>query len=130
VLRVVAHDIQRLGVEVVACIDEASQLVNDLMAMVFKTVKTDALQNYRVIALLRQLDLALSPLVTTARRGEYLAVFSSLEAVRLEDDGRYIKTMAFKLKTLMAQLNAHYKQQDNLLQAMLETAQSRSLQRL
>ena len=124
VLRVVAKDIQRLGVEVVASIDEASLLSNDLMALVSGTAKADTLQRYQVITLLRQLDLALSPISTTARKGEYLAVYSSLEAVHLSEEGRYIETMASKLKVLMTQLNAHYKQQNVMLQNM---AQSRPL---
>lgn len=127
VLRVVAKDIQRLGVEVVSSIDEVSLLINDLMALVAGTAKADTLQRYQVTTLLRQLDLALSPISTIARKGEYLAVYSSLEAVHLSEEGRYIETMASKLKVLMIQLNTHYKQQNIMLQNMIETAQSRPL---
>jgi hypothetical protein len=120
VFQVLANEIHLLGAEVTVCIDEARLLNNDIGLMLSDMPKMNALWHHQLISLLRRFDLALSPISSTARKGEYLAVYSSVEAVHLGDEGVHFKAVAAQLKVLMAALSRQCQQKTLLIQSMIE----------
>jgi hypothetical protein len=120
VFQVLAQEIQLLVAEVAVCTDEARLLNNDIGLLLSGIPEKDALWHHQLITLLRRFDLALSPISTTARKGEYLAVYSSVEAVHLGDDGVHFKAVAVQLKALMASLTRQCQQKTLLIQSMIE----------
>ena len=120
VFQVLAHEIHLLGAEVTVCIDEACLLNNDIGLLLSDMPKMNTLWNHQVISLLRRFDLALSPISSTARKGEYLAIYSSVEAVHLGDDGVHFKSVGAQLKVLMAALSRQCQQRTLLIQNMIK----------
>lgn len=120
VFQVLAHEIHLLRAEVIGCLDEARLLNNDIGLLLSDKPDMNASWNRQFISLLRRFDLALSPISSTARKGEYLALYSSVEAVHLGDDGVNFKAVAAQLKTLMVELNRQRQQQVLLIQNMIE----------
>jgi hypothetical protein len=123
VFQVLAQEIHLLGAEVTMCINEARLLNNDIGLLLSGMSDMNALWNHQFISLLRRFDLALSPISATAKKGEYLAIYSSVEAVHLAEDGIGFKAVAEQLKALMVELSKQCQRQTLLIQSMIEARQ-------
>lgn len=124
VFHVLADDISMLGLELTTCIDEARQKLQDLTVLVTGEEPINFALKGRVITCLRQLNLILSLVSTIVKKGEYLAVYSSLEAIHVSDDSVTFDAVGPQLKVLMMQLKEYYQQHLVLLDDMIRRVQS------
>jgi hypothetical protein len=139
--RVLTEAIEHLGKDVVTCINESKMIVENSVTLASNLVavlprlgcideyakveEQTALihlvyeQNRQLAHSLRQLDLALSPMEMLVKKGEYLALFSSVEAGNSVKDGARFELIASRLKATVSALNEHQKQQRGLLNELL-----------
>ena len=125
VIRVLAKDISLLGTEISLSIDEARLKLQDLTVLLTKVETINATQQGQMVTCLRQLDLVLFPILTTVKKGEYLAVYSSLEAIHIGAEQPYFDTVGPQLKIVMTELKAYYQKQCALIQDMTERVQNK-----
>lgn len=84
-------------------------------------------QNKQLKYLLRQLNQALSPMEMLAKKGEYLAAFSSVEAAHCVENSLSFEAVALMLKKLVADLKQHAKHQKWLLKEVIESVEKRHI---
>ena len=155
--RVLTQDIQLLGEEVSACIQDtqkaighivmlASNLANlfgryikycDLLQQVqnqddenysetfISATLTDLTeeirqQGYQLATSIRRLQILLSPLSMLVKKGQYLAVYSSVEAASAGEHGIGFESVARTLKELVKKLGEQSTRQQSLLRDLTE----------
>jgi methyl-accepting chemotaxis protein len=145
--RVLTQDIRYLSEDVSSCIgntqlmmDKSVLLAANLVSVLSRSsfvgdnATTDEKKaqiqlihekNCELTRLLHQLDLALSPVEMLAKKGEYLAVFSSVEAANSGEHRLSFEAVASMLKTLVKELNMQSKQQKRLLSDLIESVEKR-----
>ncbi|WP_438969919.1 hypothetical protein [Methylophaga sp.] len=104
--RVLTQAIQQLGQDINSDVQQAHFALNQL-----RNGLDDAAQK----PLLRQLDNALSALPTAIRKGDYLAICSSVEAAHTETHGPSFDSVASMLKQLINTLRQQVVQQQDAL---------------
>lgn len=145
--RVLTQDIRYLSEDVSSCIgntqlmmDKSVLLAANLVSVLSRSsfvgdnATTDEKKapiqlihekNCELTRLLHQLDLELSPVEMLAKKGEYLAVFSSVEAANSGEHRLSFEAVASMLKTLVKELNMQSKQQKRLLSDLIESVEKR-----
>lgn len=100
--RVLTQAIQQLGQDINKEVQQAYAILNQLL----ETQDKSALKTYG-----RQLDNALAELPIAVRKGEYLAICSSVEAAHADSHGGSFDAVASMLKQLIADLRQQVSQQ-------------------
>jgi len=138
--RVLTQDIQFLSEDVSACIHEADtgiEKIVSISSLLAEHEVSDSLlgdesvseldamlsETEQLLHWLNQLSFSLSPVVTASRKGEYLAVFSSVEAANSGEHIVSFEAVASMLKSLVSELNQQSKQQQSLLRDLTEVVQ-------
>jgi len=146
---VLAQAIDYLGEEIAMCISEAKviadnsvELASNLVAVLPRLGCIDehaqaeeqvALihlvyeQNRQLSDSLRQLDIALSPMEMLVKKGEYLALFASVEAGNAIKDKARFDAIGSRMKTVVSSLTKYQKQQGSLLNGLLLSVEQQHL---
>ncbi len=123
VLHVLADEIASLSKGLTRCIADAGVQLQAFTVLLESVDDMSLVQRGRAVAILRQLDLALAPISTTAKKGAYIAVYAGLEAVHVTQDQLSFEAVGSTLKILMTELKGHYQQQVRLLDQMIARVQ-------
>ena len=104
------------------CIDEHAQAEEQtaLIHLVYE-------QNRQLSDSLRQLDLALSPREMSVKKGDYLALFASVEAGNASKDKARFEAIASRMKAMVSSLNEYQKQQASLLNGLILSVEQQHL---
>lgn len=140
--RVLTQDIQYLGDDVTVYIKETQLMMENIMTLASSLVPflscsslldqnvTDGdkstfthfiyQKNNQLMPLLHQINLIFFELSTVVKKGEYLAVFASVEAANSDEHYLSFEAVASKLKTIIADLKSQTKIQKTLLYELAE----------
>lgn len=109
--RVLTQAIQQLGQDINKEVQQAYVILSQLL----ETQNKSALKNYG-----RQLDSALAELPIAVRKGEYLAICSSVEAAHADGHSDSFDAVANMLKQLITDLRQQVSQQQQTMSELLE----------
>lgn len=104
------------------CIDEHAQ-AEEQVALIHLVYE----QNRQLSDSLRQLDIALSPMEMLVKKGEYLALFASVEAGNAIKDKARFDAIGSRMKTVVSSLTKYQKQQGSLLNGLLLSVEQQHL---
>ena len=76
---------------------------------------------------MRQLDLALSPREMSVKKGDYLALFASVEAGNAIKDKARFEAIASRMKMMVSSLSEYHKQQAILLNGLILSVEQQHL---
>ncbi|HDZ16417.1 hypothetical protein LCGC14_1067120 [marine sediment metagenome] len=110
--RVLTQGIQELSVEIKHEIDASHQFLNELETAANSTERKQILRN--IDGVLGQLPLSVS-------KGDYLAIYCSVEAAHADNHAERFNAVALMLKELIADLRQQISHQKSLLSEMMET---------
>jgi len=149
--RVLTQDIQLLGDDVADYINDTQPLIANIVerASVLTTLFTEyssfdggeapdevvekiQLNNIELSRSLTRLSMILAPVSMLAKKGQYLAVFSSVEAASSGEHGGSFEAVSSMLKELVNQLAQHAQSQRSLLRDLSESIeyQEKTLKKL
>lgn len=149
--RVLTQDIQLLGDDVADYINDTQPLIANIVerASVLTTLFSEyssfdggeapdevvekiQLNNIELSRSLTRLSMILAPVSMLAKKGQYLAVFSSVEAASSGEHGGSFEAVSSMLKELVNQLAQHAQSQRSLLRDLSESIeyQEKTLKKL
>lgn len=136
--RVLTQDIQLLGDDVSVCINDSQQLMETILTQATKLVtlftcneddstydslptsKEARSHNRKLYQSIGLLNNVLDPVGILVKKGEYLAVFSSVEAANAGQHGESFEAVSSMLRVLVGQLAEQSKRQQSLLRDLAE----------
>ena len=111
--RVLTHAIQELGQEIQQELQSVKQHITLCQSL---SARTDITRS------LNQLQVMLSAMPQLVKKGEYLAIFASVEAAHTENYGDSFNAVAAMLKQLVQSLREQVTQQQQLMDKLLNAS--------